>query len=202
MMTLQEIRAHYGGQTGQRRLRRILGLGVISVLLIAIYFWIGPQRFTGHLLDTVELAREHPITFILGLFIFWMALFMTAAPLGSVTAITAGYVFGPFFGLVQAAAQLLSSLLLYRLLPKPENLLLEKSRMLSFARGHPIAFVCLIRLIPILPSAVSVVAYRELDIAQRDMVIGTLSVGWIRPVSLAWVGSQLPNLAALFEKLT
>jgi uncharacterized membrane protein YdjX (TVP38/TMEM64 family) len=113
----------------------------------------------------------------------------------------AGFIFGPLAGFLQAASQLTSSVLLYGLLPEPHNEIVTKSRAIKLVQNHPIFVVIAIRLVPILPSALSVIACREFCISLRHMVIGTLCVGWVRPVSLAWIGSRLPDIQALLQQV-
>jgi uncharacterized membrane protein YdjX (TVP38/TMEM64 family) len=199
---LRDVRQHYQGRGGQRRARRIAFLLFISVVAIGIYVWIGPTEVAQLLLSFVDMARARPFIFGSALFLVWTALFLTAAPLGSVTVMTAGFVFGPSFGFLQAASQLASSVLLYRLLPEPKDDIFAASRTLRLVRDQPVLFVGAVRLVPVLPSAISVIAYRELGITMRHMIVGTLLVGWMRPVSLAWVGSRIPDIQALIERLT
>lgn len=198
---LSELRVHYAGPSGRRRIRRIVTMGLLSVLVFGVYIAIGPSRFVEGFQSVVETAQAHPIIFGAGLFLLWTALFLTVAPLGSVTVMTAGFVFGPAIGVLQAAAQLTASIILYIILPKPTSNIFRGSLILTFVRQRPIVFVGAIRLVPILPSAVSVIAYRELGISLRHMIVGTLLVGWIRPVSLAWAASKFPDIQALFERL-
>lgn len=198
---LSDINLHFADRNGQHRVRTIMTLALISALGFMTYFWVGTTEVALGLLSWVEEARACPLALGVALFLFWTALFFTAVPLGSATVMTAGFFFGPLTGFLQAASQLTSSIILYRLYPKPTESILTEPRTMTLARDHPISIVAAIRLVPILPSAISVIAYRELCISLRHMVIGTLYVGWMRPVSLAWIGSHLPDIQALLERL-
>lgn len=194
---LRDVREHYGNPSGRSRVRRIAVIGIASLALVILYFGIGAAQLAENFEAFVSLMRGNPVTTLALLFVGWSLLFLTVAPLGSFTVMIAGFVFGPLVGIVQAGSQLFSSLLLYKFLPPPERALLGDVKSGEVIQRFPVAFVALVRLVPILPSAVSVIAYREFAISLRHMVMGTLLAGWVRPLSLAWIGSQAKEINAL-----
>ena len=194
---LRGVGEHYGSRSDRRRLRRVVFLLVLSLVLFCAYVWTGPAESVEWLVSTVTHARSHPLRSCALLFFGWTCLFLTVAPLGSVTVMVAGFVFGPLIGSLQALAQLAASALLYAFLPRPTHAAPEGSDASRVLRERPVLFVSLLRLVPVLPSAVSVIAYRELGISFRHMVVGTALAGWVRPVGLAYVASRLPDIHVL-----
>lgn len=198
---LRGVGEHYASRSDRRRFWRLVFLLVLSSGLFGAYVWTGPAESVEWLVSTITYARSHPLRFCALLFLGWTCLFLTMAPLGSVTVMVAGFVFGPLIGGLQALAQLAASALLYAFLPRPTHAALEGSDASKMLRERPVLFVGLLRLVPVLPSAVSVIAYRELGISSRHMVLGTALVGWVRPVGLAYVASRLPDIHVLMQRL-
>jgi len=153
-------------------------------------------------------AQTWPKTIAYGLLFLWcFLLFLTVAPLGSFTILAAGYLLGPNAGFVQFSALCLSSYVLHiwthpkqgratyqRVIENPSAL-----KVIEIFRGYPISTVCALRIIPVIPSCVCVLTCSAFAIPGRALFTGTLLTGWIRPIALAYLGSQAVTLLELIK---
>lgn len=189
-------------------LARKVGLILCASIIIAL-----AAHFLGY--GTVENTQKFaayiqswPKSLSLGLlFIGCFFLFLTIAPLGSFTILAAGFLLGPIAGVVQFLALCLSSYVLHiwtapRGSTYAYQRLLKNKKALNLAekfRGHPLKTVCVLRLVPVIPSCVCVLTCSAFAIPGRALFIGTLLTGWIRPIILAFIGSQALNILDLVK---
>ncbi len=181
-------------------------LAWIVCLSLVIY---GAVQFFGleaiarqHLnLQNLSLTQTLLIGFIV--FLWSCVLFTTFVPLGTVTVFIAGYLLGISAGFIQFGSLCLSSIFLYAVF-EPEKHTHEIGhytrnpwilKLFKTVEHNGVATVCLLRLIPVIPSAACVFISQIMSLSFRDMMKGTLLCGWARPVFFAFIGSQAANLS-------
>lgn len=180
---------------------RTRSVSLLIFLLLGLLFYTATKVWP---LDTISwnpdnLTFQKKIIIAAVLFVWSCILFTTFAPLGSVTVIIAGVFLGIAAGIIQFASQIVSSIFLYKVMPETKEShriesFTDNSRLISLFKkveDHPIVFVSLLRLIPITPSAACIFVYKTMFIGFRDMVLGTLIAGWVRPVLLAYFSHEL-----------
>ncbi|WP_026942508.1 VTT domain-containing protein [Hellea balneolensis] len=178
---------------------------VVSFLLaLAAHFLGYGTAETAQRLASYIQAWPEPLGLTL-LFLGCFFLFLTVAPLGSFTILVAGFLWGPIAGVVQFSALCLSSYALYIwTAPKGQNYayqrIIKNGKALELAERfqlHPLKSVCVLRLVPVIPSCVCVLTCSAFSIPGRALFTGTLLSGWVRPVLLAYVGSQTLTILEL-----
>lgn len=186
-----------------RQMICIFGMSIAFVLAFE-YFDV-----SGDLLEHIEkviafIQENRRLSFLI-LFVWSFILFLTIAPLGSFTVLAAGFLLGPFAGAVQFLALCLSSWVVHlwthpgrqqaayeQLIQRPEAL-----RLVERFKSAPLLLVSVLRLIPVVPSCVCVLACSALGVAGKYLLQGTLLTGWVRPVFFAFMGSQASSLIEL-----
>jgi len=169
----------------------------ISVLALLISGTIDPSAACRGVSTIHTIANGNPLLAYFILFGWSFGLFLTVMPLGTVTIILFGFLLGPAAGLVQFVALILSSMILYELGRGSDeetvNRRLEEypalSRIGRVAAGHGKWATVILRLVPIVPSAVASLTASFFAISRWDFLIGTLVAGWVRPVAFAALGS-------------
>ena len=186
----------------KRQCKSLSAMVAISILVYLVVTVFGTENELRSLLNVSNLSKIEKGLIGLALFFWSCLLFTTFMPLGTVTVIIAGYVLGVGAGFIQFGSMLASSFFLYAIFDRPvqsdriENYTQNQMLLKMFAAvsGYGICSVGLMRLIPIIPSAACLFISRTLVISFRHMMIGTLLVGWVRPVFFAYLGSQLTRL--------
>lgn len=182
--------------------KSLLLIAIFSICLFFVIKLFGIEENARELLDFSGLSFKTKALIGLGLFVWSCVLFTTFMPLGTATVLLAGYVLGPAAGLIQFGSMLISTVFLYRVFEQPdksyriENYTQNSTllKLFDLVSDHSIWTVSLLRIIPVIPSAACVFISRILCIRLKDMIIGTLFVGWIRPVFFAFLGSQVTRL--------
>ena len=141
------------------------------------------------------------------LFLFgWsFAIFLTVLPLGTATILIAGAALGAWAGSVQFAALVVASAVLFEVSGEQ-----RQEDAVRFVKGRPRVFriieafrtrgilaTAVLRLAPVVPSAVCSLAAAGLGIGRWKFYIGTLMVGWVRPVIFAYMGATAAKLAPI-----
>lgn len=177
-----------------------VGFVVLAVSLLAGGVWWANQTGAdacGWLAAAESTALEHIWLGYAILFCVSLGIFLTLMPLGSATVMTAGFLLGPMAGLVQFAALMLASTILYEIAREQDHEALAH-RLKDFPRLHRIgrfaqtrgmAFAIISRLLPVVPSAAASLAGAYFCISRRDYYLGTLISGWVRPVALGMIGA-------------
>ena len=141
------------------------------------------------------------------LFIWCFLLFLTVVPLGSFTILAAGFFLGPVAGIVQFLALCVSSYILH-IWTAPRNrqavyerVIKNKSALtiVEKLRGRPVTTVCALRIVPVIPSCLCVLTCSAFAVPGRALLIGTILTGWIRPIVLAYIGSEAVNIIDLIK---
>lgn len=153
-------------------------------------------------LQNLSSTEKSIIGFIL--FMWSCILFMTFVPLGTVTILIAGYVLGVGAGFIQFGSACFASALLYRVFDyRAHQYAIEDFTdnrwvlsLFALVQNRPVATGCLLRIIPVIPSAACVFISKIMAISFRDMMKATFAVGWIRPVFFAYIGSTVASLTA------
>ena len=141
------------------------------------------------------------------LFIWCFLLFLTVAPLGSFTILAAGFFLGPVAGIVQFLALCASSFILHIwTAPRSKRAVYERViknksvlKIVEKFRGRPVTTVCALRIVPIIPSCLCVLTCSAFAIPGRALLIGTILTGWIRPIALAYIGSEAVTILELIK---
>jgi uncharacterized membrane protein YdjX (TVP38/TMEM64 family) len=140
-------------------------------------------------------------------------------PIGTISVIVGGILFGAFLpALLWAVAQLITAPVIYHLTlrslgsgvggvpgaaPGAGVRLVERwlgrrsAEIVDLARVDGIFTVIVLRLLPIIPSAPTCMISAALGIRLRHLVLGTLAVGWMRPLYYASLGVTIGSLTKL-----
>lgn len=143
-----------------------------------------------------QVDSQHLVWFAL-LAIVSFALLVTGIPFGTATILLAGYFLGPLAGPVQFVSLVLASIVLYEAAREknPARLQAELesypqlARYAGLARRQGFWFSVLMRLVPVVPSAVASLAAAFFSVSRREFLLATLLAGWVRPVGFAVLGS-------------
>ncbi|MGJ8560377.1 MAG: hypothetical protein ACSHX3_09095 [Litorimonas sp.] len=138
------------------------------------------------------------------LFVWSCILLMTFVPLGTVTILIGGYLLGVGAGFIQFGSTFVASAVLYRAFDyRARRYSIEDFTdnrwilsLFALVQNKPVVTGCLLRIIPVIPSAACVFISKIMDISFRDMMKSTAAAGWIRPVFFAYVGSTAATLTA------
>ncbi|MXO87425.1 VTT domain-containing protein [Alteraurantiacibacter aestuarii] len=153
-------------------------------------------------LQFIALMQDNYWPFMIGLFVFCSLLFLTVIPLGTTVVLLAGYFFGVEAGLVQFAGLVLASIILFEASHGSDPAQLEQalapwrrlSRFARLARQYGLVFCIVMRVAPVIPSAVASLGASYFGIGRRQFYAGIVLAGWVRPLFFAWAGSQAANL--------
>ena len=175
-----------------------------SIVIFACVKVFGIETLLRHHAEIQNLSASEKT--VIGVIVFaWSCiLFMTFVPLGTVTILIAGYVLGVGAGFIQFGSACLASALLYRVFDyRAHQYAIEDftdSRwilsLFDLVQNRPVVTGCLLRIIPVIPSAACVFISKIMSISFRDMMTATFAVGWIRPVFFAYLGSTAATLTA------
>ena len=180
-----------------KSLRLALVVALVSITAMTFYWASGSQTFCESLLQTYAIADAHRVAGLFILFVVCFCLFLTIVPAGTLIILLAGFLFGPLAGPVQFAAIVCASLILYEIGKEgdPERLereLTEWPKLAAFAglaKRRGFTFSVLMRLTPVVPSAVASLGASYFSVSRKDFILGTLAAGWVRPVGFALLGS-------------
>jgi len=185
---------------------RKMDLAIIFAVSALIYLSVklfGIEAFARQHLALQSMNFETKLIIAGALFLWSCVLFTTFVPLGTVTVLIAGYLLGIAAGFIQFGALCVSSLFLYSIFDRRKHTqsikdYTQNSVILGgfkAVEGHPILTVCLLRIIPVIPSAACVFISQIMNVSFRNMMTATLYSGWIRPVAFAYLGSKAASLA-------
>jgi len=176
-------------------------LGVLiagmSLVIVAVWLLIGQPDLCAGVTELILVSERHSLA-LYGLLIVWsFCLFLTVLPLGTLTILLAGLLLGPMAGLAQFLALLLASAVVYEIGRErdPERLgreLAHYPRLLALAglaRRRGFYFISLMRIAPVVPSAVCCLGASLFGVSRTQFYGGTLATGWIRPVAFALLAS-------------
>ncbi len=137
------------------------------------------------------------------LFIWSFFLFLTVLPFGTATILIAGALLGAWAGWVQFAALVLASLILFEVSgggrqAAAMHWIEGRPRLIRILRGvasRGLLATAVLRLAPVVPSAVCSLAAAGFGISRAKFFLGTLALGWVRPVAFATLGAAGGELA-------
>ena len=203
----------------------MLGLVIFLVLASALLTtWVllpgGLESVVSLIVDGVRYRQQLPqngATLAPWLAVFAMVSFclqLLVVPSGSLLLIGAGFVLGVVPSvLIYTAMQCLAIFPVYRLCEysRINNLLglqrkldawIEKSGILRIAGAEPLVSGMVLRLTPVLPSAVAtgVAAFSAIPVWM--FLLATLVVGWVRPLFFASVGGAASELSGFATALS
>lgn len=184
---------------------RWVDLSIILIASILIYAGVrlfGIETIAHQHLTLQSLNVETKLVIAIVLFLWSFVLFTTFVPLGTVTVLIAGYLLGISAGFIQFGSLCVSSIFLYAIFDRTNH---TKDigdytqnkwvlRLFGTVEGHPVLTVCLLRVIPVIPSAACVFISQSMRISFRHMMVATAYSGWIRPVFFAYIGSKVTDL--------
>ena len=147
-------------------------------------------------------SETHSLAIMLVLAALWFGLFLTFLPLGTSSVMAFGYLLGPQVGIVQFAALVAASAVLFEVSRDSDQdalaaRLQAQPALLGLAqrvRRRGLWFSSLLRLVPVAPSAAASLAGSYFHLSRRDFYGGTLLAGWVRPVVFAWLGAAAADL--------
>ena len=171
-------------------------VALVSLSVVGIWLNALPSPCAWFLKVTEYLENR----WLLGLavvLVWSFCLFLTVLPFGTATILVAGYFLGPVAGISQYIALIAASIVLYEIGrdsdPKALERRLEKfpslSRVAGLARRRGFAFSALLRIVPVVPSAVASLAASYFSVDRRSFILGTILAGWCRPLGFAFLGS-------------
>lgn len=180
-----------------RAARAGLVVAAASILIFAVWSMSQSSTACSMIADASHYVADRYMLIITLLMIWSFFLFLTVMPLGTATILLAGYFLGPIAGLAQFASLALASFILYENGRERDPARLERDLSLypklagyaGLARRHGFWFSVLMRLVPVVPSAVASLAAAFFSVSRREFLLATLLAGWVRPVGFAVLGS-------------
>lgn len=205
--------------------RWLFGLVIFLVLASALLTtWVilpgGLESIVALIVDGVGYLRQIP-TDIASL-LPWFAVFavisfclqLLVVPSGSLLLIGAGFVFGVMPSvLIYTAMQCLAIFPVYRLCAysSANNLFglqrklddwIDRSGVSRVAGAEPLVSGMVLRLTPVLPSAVATGIAALSVIPVKVFLLSTLAVGWVRPLFFSSVGGAVSELSGFATALS
>lgn len=180
-----------------RSVRIGAAVALVTVLMLAVWIMIQQQSPCSILLEQTRNANERQVLVFAALIAWSFLLFLTVMPLGTATVVLAGFFLGPMAGVAQFASLVAASAVLYELGRDrdPERLSRELAewpqvaKLAALPRRNGFIFSALLRLVPVVPTAVASLSASYFAISRKDFMLATLAVGWVRPVGFAILGS-------------
>lgn len=176
-----------------------IGVGIGALSFAAMLLWAIAARpsLCAYSLGILTYAEQHSLVAFAVLVMWSFLLFHTVLPLGTITILLAGYMLGPAAGLAQFVSLTASSIILFELGREADRHYVERqlaafpniSRLVASARHRGVFFTVIMRLAPVVPTAVTSLSASYLGLSRRDFLSGTLLAGWVRPVVFAALGS-------------
>lgn len=168
----------------------------VSGLLAVLVFTLGTNSILASVENLQRVIQSSPIVSSIVLFFWSMVLFLTVLPLGTATILLAGALLGGWVGWVQFGSLVLASMVIYQTgfvseaTRKQGNLSHRPwvSRTVKRAEERGILVASVLRIVPIIPSAVCSLICVSTGVSLRKFLIATLAFGWVRPVFFAHVG--------------
>jgi uncharacterized membrane protein YdjX (TVP38/TMEM64 family) len=169
--------------------------------------------------EVLAYLAERPVLMV-AIFAVWSVIcVILIVPIGTISVIVGGILFGAFLpALLWAVAQLITAPVIYHLTlrslgsdvgsvpgaaPSAGVRLVERwvgrrgAEIIDLARVDGLFTVIVLRLLPIVPSAPTCMISAALGIRLRHLVLGTLAVGWMRPLYYASIGVTIGSLTKL-----
>ena len=195
----------------RRALAPAAAVGLATLLVGAASFYWGVDGLFERALELRAEVRARPLISAAALFAWSFILFMTVLPLGTVTIITAGALLGPWVGWVQFLSLALSSQIIFETGDQGARLrslkqVQKRRRLWAFVqtlRERGFAVTSVLRLAPVVPSAVCALACAGLGVTREKFIAGTLLAGWVRPVIFGLIGAatELDALRDMIDNL-
>jgi uncharacterized membrane protein YdjX (TVP38/TMEM64 family) len=172
-------------------------VAIVSVTALAGWNFLSPVSACDVAKPAVSAASDHLLVGLLLVFVCSSLLFLTVLPLGTATILIAGYLLGPVAGLAQYFAVILTSVILFEVGRErdPEEIKRQLaaypalSRLFETVGSRGLWVSCLLRLVPVVPSAVASLCASFIGLRRRDFILGTVLAGWVRPIGFACVGA-------------
>jgi uncharacterized membrane protein YdjX (TVP38/TMEM64 family) len=194
-------------------------LGMSIVVTCAILAAGGGAAVVVNAREALAYLAERP-ALMLAIFSVWSVIcVILIVPIGTISVIVGGILFGAFLpALLWAVAQLVTAPVIYHLTlrslgsdvdstpgaaPGAGVRLVERwlgrrtAEIVDLARVDGIFTVIVLRLLPIIPSAPTCMISAALGIRLKHLVLGTLAVGWMRPLYYASLGVTIGSLTKL-----
>lgn len=175
------------------------GVAVLAGSFLAFFLWqlFSPVPACDAIAGIQNLSGDSKTAGLLVVFVWSALVFCTVLPLGTVTVLIAGYIFGPVAGLVQFCALFVASLVLYEVgRDRDQSLLAQQieaspalSRLVASAGASGLWISIGLRLLPVVPSAGAALTASFLQLTRTDFLLGTVLAGWVRPLGFAYLGS-------------
>lgn len=189
---------------------------IFAVIVVTVAASAGVLALTsGTSISTLVVGAKHWIdanaVLALALFAVWaLAANCIVIPAGSVSLIAAGALFGPLWpALIWYGSQIVTAPLPHafgRILKAESSTrriggksidqwtLPFRHRLASLVDPRPVMASVLLRLCPLVPSAVAALIAATIGIGLRPFLLGSLLVGWARPLYFTSVGASLKSL--------
>lgn len=179
-------------------------LATLSVGGLSLALGVFIALFAGNPGDAVERAANSAAAWgAVVLFVWSFFLFLTVLPFGTATIVIAGALLGAWAGWVQFAALVFASLILFEVSGGGRQTaamqwIEGRPRLIRILRGvasRGLLATAVLRLAPVVPSAVCSLAAAGFGISRSKFFIGTVALGWVRPVAFATLGAAGGELA-------
>lgn len=176
----------------------------MMVLASAIFVVLNPN-FVADFKNWMMADRDASMATLGVLLLFFGLTQLFIIPSGSAILLIAGAVIGPKSGLLYFAAMLATSPIVYSLaktqpeyaqdilsrLSKQRRLRTILTHGLSGMQSKPIIGMGALRLMPMVPSALAVLAAAAVGLSLRGILIGTALFGFFRPLAISTIGYSI-----------
>ncbi len=180
-----------------------LGLIIAALSVIGMLTWLSLAQpdFCSRLTGAQNWVNDYRLIAYLIVLVWSFFLFLTIMPLGTTTILIAGFFLGPSVGAVQFVSLVAASAVLYEIGREKDEAALAKRvaqypallKIAETGRKRGLIFSILLRLAPVVPSAVASLTASFFGLGRPAFYGGTLLAGWVRPVgfaTLAWFAAQ------------
>ena len=188
-----------------------------AIVTVAIVAAGGSTGVLMHGRDAVAYLAQRPVLMFAMFSVWSLICVILIIPAGTISVIVGGILFGAFLpAALWTAAQLVTAPLIYHLTLRSfdtsdsgpvaqtagirivERWLGRRSaEIVELARVDGLFTVIVLRLLPIVPSAPTCMISAALGIRLKHLMLGTMAVGWVRPLYYASLGVTIGSLTRL-----
>ena len=218
MVTVAETQTLSAPKRSRLALWLLVGLLAASAMVtVAIFAAGGSTGVVMHGRDAVGYLAQRPLLMFAMFSIWSLICVILIIPAGTISVIVGGILFGAFLpAALWTAAQLITAPLIYHLTLRSfdtndngpaaqsagirvvERWLGRRSaEIIDLARVDGLFTVIVLRLLPIVPSAPTCMISAALGIRLKHLMLGTMAVGWVRPLYYASLGVTIGSLTRL-----
>ena len=187
---------------------RVRAILFASFIACSIIFLILNPDFVSQLRTWLDSNRTVNLTLLILLFLLFTIFQIFVIPSGTAILLIAGAIFGPFIGALYFVAMLVASPPVYALAKtSPDHARRAVQHIMTTRLGHSwfetglsavhtrsIATVCLLRLMPVFPSAFAVLISAALGVSLKALILGAVLVGFIRPLAVSSIGYMMASV--------